>query len=51
MSKATIIIATYNESGSIGQLLDCLFTEIFPQIPNWLCQVVVVDDTSPDKTY
>ena len=48
---AAIIIATYNEAGSIGSMLDCLFTEILPKISNWNCQVVVVDDTSPDKTY
>jgi dolichol-phosphate mannosyltransferase len=48
---AAVVIATYNEAGAIGNMLDTLFGKIFPKINNWHCQVVVVDDTSPDKTY
>lgn len=48
---AAIIIATYNEAGAIGKMLDTLFGKIFPRIAGWRCLVVVVDDTSPDKTY
>lgn len=48
---AAIVIATYNEALSIGSMIDCLFKEIIPTINNWYCYVVVVDDTSPDKTY
>ena len=48
---AVIVIATYNEAGSIGDMVDCLFNKIIPTIKNWHCLVLVVDDTSPDKTY
>ncbi|MFA6518842.1 MAG: glycosyltransferase [Candidatus Shapirobacteria bacterium] len=48
---AVVVIATYNEAGAIGNMIDTLFGKIFPKITNWHCQVLVVDDTSPDKTY
>src|SRR3989344_8908272 len=51
LPTAAIIIATYNEAGSIGSMIDCLFKQILPTIPNWHPIVVIVDDTSPDKTY
>ncbi|HAP37446.1 hypothetical protein A2574_03740 [Candidatus Shapirobacteria bacterium RIFOXYD1_FULL_38_32] len=50
-NTAVIVIATYNEAGSIQEMLDTLFGKIIPQIPNWDCKVLIVDDTSPDKTY
>lgn len=50
-SVAAIVIATYNEAESIGSMIDCLFTQIIPTIKNWHPVVVIVDDTSPDKTY
>jgi dolichol-phosphate mannosyltransferase len=43
--KSLIIIATYNERDNITQLL----VEIFKYVPN--VNVLVVDDSSPDKTY
>lgn len=48
---AVIVIATYNEAGSVAEMMDVLFNQIIPTIKNWHCQVLVVDDTSPDKTY
>lgn len=48
---AVIVIATYNEAGSVALMMDTLFNQIFPTIKNWDCQVLIVDDTSPDKTY
>lgn len=49
--KAVIVIATYNEAGSVASMMDTLFNKIFPTITNWDCQILIVDDTSPDKTY
>jgi len=51
MKKAVIVIPTYNEVESIGKMIDHLFTKIFPNIKNWHCQLLIVDDTSPDGTY
>lgn len=48
---AVVVIPTYNEADSIGKMIDHLFTITFPKIKNWTCQVLVVDDTSPDGTY
>jgi len=48
---AVVVIATYNEAESINPMMDTLFNKIFPTIQNWDCHVLVVDDTSPDKTY
>lgn len=50
MKTATVIIPTYNEAGNIkktiGELLD-----VFADIKSWKMQILVVDDSSPDKTY
>lgn len=51
MEKAVIVIPTYNEIESIAKMIDHLFTKIFPKITNWHCQLLIVDDTSPDGTY
>jgi len=51
MKKAVIVIPTYNEVESIDKMIDHLFTKIFPKITNWHCQLLIVDDTSPDGTY
>ena len=51
MKKAVVVIPTYNEIESIGKMIDHLFTKIFPKIDNWHCQLLIVDDTSPDGTY
>ncbi|KKT40294.1 hypothetical protein A3K29_02785 [Candidatus Collierbacteria bacterium RIFOXYB2_FULL_46_14] len=48
---AVIVIPTYNEAGSIKKMIDHLFTNTFPKTKGWDCQVLVVDDTSPDGTY
>lgn len=48
--KAVIIIPTYNEVDSIELTLKKLVTEI-KKIKGWVCEILVVDDTSPDKTY
>ena len=51
MQKAVIVIPTYNEVESIGKMIDHLFKKVFPGIKNWHCQLLIVDDTSPDGTY
>jgi len=48
---AVIVIPTYNEAGTIGKIIDHLFTLTFPKITDWDCKILVVDDTSPDGTY
>ncbi|MBU1200785.1 glycosyltransferase [Patescibacteria group bacterium] len=48
---AVVVIPTYNEVDSIGKMIDHLFKKTFPQIKNWHCKLLVVDDTSPDGTY
>lgn len=48
---AVVVIPTYNEAGSIGEMIDTLCSKIFPSINDWDCQLLIVDDTSPDGTY
>lgn len=48
---AVVVIPTYNEAGSIGKMIDHLFTKTFPGITNWQMKLLIVDDTSPDGTY
>ena len=50
MKKAVIIIPTYNEKANIAKTLASI-AEIFKDIKNWQMKVLVVDDSSPDKTY
>jgi len=50
MPKAVIIIPTYNEAKAIPATVAAVF-EIIEKIKNWQIEVLVVDDTSPDKTY
>lgn len=50
MKKAVVIIPTYNEVENIEKLVPLLF-EVFKSIKNWKMEILVVDDTSPDKTY
>ncbi len=50
MKRAVIIIPTYNERENISQVLPLLL-EVFENIKDWDMKVLVVDDTSPDKTY
>lgn len=48
---AVVVIPTYNEAGTIGEMIDTLCGKIFPKIRDWQCKLLVVDDTSPDGTY
>lgn len=50
MSKAVVIIPTYNESGNINATIMALL-DVFKKVKNWQMQLLVVDDNSPDKTY
>lgn len=52
MSKqhAVLIIPTYNESESINPTLDAV-QQVLATIKDWDMHILVVDDTSPDKTY
>lgn len=47
---AVIIIPTYNERENIPDLLEAL-DDIIATIKTWKVSVLIVDDTSPDKTY
>lgn len=47
--KIVVIIPTYNESGSIGQLIDSLESE-FKYINNHELSILLVDANSPDGT-
>ncbi len=48
--KAIVIIPTYNERENIQKVIPLLF-EQFEKVKGWDMGVLVVDDTSPDKTY
>lgn len=48
--KAFVIIPTYNEKDNIEKTLSQVF-ENLNKVKNWQTGVLVVDDTSPDKTY
>lgn len=50
MKSAVVIIPTYNESKNIPLVLPKLLS-VFNQIKSWQMSILVVDDTSPDKTY
>ncbi|MEA2056181.1 MAG: polyprenol monophosphomannose synthase, partial [Patescibacteria group bacterium] len=50
MKKATVIIPTYNESGVIAKTIKAV-QKVFDQVQTWDLHMLVVDDTSPDKTY
>jgi dolichol-phosphate mannosyltransferase len=50
MKKATIIIPTYNERDNISPTVEAL-QQVFKKITKWDMSILVVDDTSPDKTY
>lgn len=48
---AVIVIPTYNEAGSIGEMIDHLCTKTFPSLKEkWDMKVLVVDGNSPDGT-
>jgi len=48
---AVVIIPTYNEAATIGEMIDYLFEKTFPGIKDWQMKLLIVDDTSPDGTY
>lgn len=50
MPKAVIVIPTYNEVDNIEVTLEAVFA-VVDEIKDWQVEVLVVDDTSPDKTY
>lgn len=50
MKKAIVILPTYNESKNIERVIDKLET-VFAEVKDWRLEILVVDDTSPDKTY
>lgn len=50
MKKAIVIIPTYNEKQNIERTLAAVL-QVFDSIKTWKMEVLVVDDTSPDKTY
>jgi dolichol-phosphate mannosyltransferase len=50
MKKAIIIVPTYNEKENVPVLVPRL-TKVFESIKNWQMGILIVDDTSPDKTY
>ncbi|MBI2464935.1 glycosyltransferase [Candidatus Shapirobacteria bacterium] len=48
---AVIVIPTYNEAGSIGEMIDHLCTKTFPSLnKKWDMKILVVDGNSPDGT-
>ena len=46
--KLSVILPTYDESGNIVRLIETIL-RVVPD--NWDCEIVVVDDDSPDGTY
>src|SRR4051812_28351070 len=48
--KVVVVIPTYNERDNIAQMIEALSLE-FKKIKNHKLELLVVDDTSPDKTY
>jgi dolichol-phosphate mannosyltransferase len=49
MKKAFVIIPTYNERENIQKVVPILL-DVFSQVKNWDMNILVVDDSSPDKT-
>lgn len=50
MRSAIVIIPTFNERENIPKTISALWAE-FAKITTWKLGVLIVDDTSPDKTY
>ena len=48
--SAVVIIPTYNERENIERTVTALL-KVFRDITGWQLRILVVDDTSPDKTY
>ncbi|HBO10464.1 TPA: glycosyltransferase family 2 protein, partial [Candidatus Collierbacteria bacterium] len=49
LSKVVIIIPTYNEAGNVKAVTQALH-KIFKQLKSYSCQILFVDDNSPDGT-
>jgi dolichol-phosphate mannosyltransferase len=52
--KAVIISPTYNESENVKKLIpliDEVIKKAHKKLPHWKIEMLIVDDTSPDKTY
>jgi len=47
---AVVVIPTYNEAETIGEMVDHLFNKTFPKAIGWECKLLVVDAQSPDGT-
>ena len=50
MKKIVVIIPTYNERVNMEKMLPKLVEEVFPKIKNAQVEILVADDSSPDKT-
>lgn len=50
MRKAVVIIPTYDERENLPLAVAALL-KVFGTIDDWRMEILVVDDTSPDKTY
>ncbi len=50
MKKAFVIIPTYNEKENVVKVIAVL-NDAFKKVQGWQMGILVVDDTSPDKTY
>lgn len=50
MKQAIVIIPTYNERDNIQRTIEAVLKEQ-QNCPDWKLSILVVDDTSPDKTY
>lgn len=50
MLNIAVVIPTYNEATNIERMVDTLYRDVFPTIPNIRPHLVVVDDNSPDGT-
>jgi dolichol-phosphate mannosyltransferase len=50
MEKITVMLPTYNEKENICEMIDTLEQDIFPQLKNYLMNILVIDDNSPDGT-
>ncbi len=50
MKKAVIIIPTYNEKENVAKIVPQIFAAV-KNIKNYQVEILIVDDTSPDKTY
>ena len=47
--KLTVILPTYNEAGNVKAVTQALH-KIFKQLKSYSCQILFVDDNSPDGT-